>query len=155
MVSKIGLLAQRLEQWTHNPLVAGSNPAGPTLFLMKSWKIILLLVVSNVFMTLAWYGHLKLKQFPATAKWGLLAIILFSWGLAFFEYCFQVPANKFGFMGNGGPFSLIQLRILQEVISLFVFTVIVALLFRGESFTMNHVFSFLCLVGAVFFAFRK
>jgi uncharacterized protein (DUF486 family) len=120
---------------------------------MKSLLTILLLVISNVFMTFAWYGHLKFKEYPRFAKLGLLAVILISWGLAFFEYIFQVPANKIGFRGNGGPFTLFQLKILQEVITLVVFTVFAVLLFKNESFRWNHLVAFIFLVLAVIFVF--
>lgn len=120
---------------------------------MKSLLTILLLVISNVFMTFAWYGHLKFKEYPWFAKLGLLAVILISWGLAFFEYIFQVPANKIGFRGNGGPFTLFQLKILQEVITLVVFTVFAVLLFKNESFRWNHLVAFIFLVLAVIFVF--
>lgn len=122
---------------------------------MKQIYTILLLVVSNVFMTFAWYGHLKFKEMRGGVAIPLIAVILISWGVAFFEYCFQVPANRIGFQGNGGPFSLFELKIIQEVISLTVFTLFALLLFRTETFRWNHLWSFLCLVGAVFFAFRK
>ena len=114
---------------------------------------ILLLVVSNVFMTLAWYGHLKLHSSGITGNWPLYGVILLSWGIALFEYCFQVPANRIGFADNGGPFSLIQLKVIQEVVSLSVFTVIAMFMFSGQKFHWNHIASFLCLVGAVYFAF--
>lgn len=114
---------------------------------------ILLLVVSNIFMTFAWYGHLKLQQSGVTGNWPLYAVILLSWGLALFEYCFMIPANRIGYDENGGPFSLIQLKVIQEVVSLSIFTVIVMLLFKGERFQWNHIVSFLLLVGAVYFAF--
>lgn len=114
---------------------------------------ILLLIGSNVFMTLAWYGHLKLEEMKITTAWPLIAIIAFSWAIAFFEYCLMVPANKIGFEGNGGPFSLMQLKVIQEVISLVVFTVIAGVLFQGQQLHWNHAVAFLCLVAAVFFAF--
>lgn len=114
---------------------------------------ILLLVISNIFMTLAWYGHLKLHSSGLTSSWPLIGVILLSWGIALFEYCFQVPANRIGFADNGGPFSLIQLKVIQEVVSLSVFTVIAMFLFSGQKFHWNHIASFLCLVGAVYFAF--
>lgn len=113
-------------------------------------KTILLLIVSNIFMTLAWYGHLKLK-----GNLPLLTVIMLSWGVALFEYCFQVPANRIGFVGNGGPFSLFELKIIQEVLSLSVFTVFALVVFRTETFRMNHLISFLCILLAVFFAFKK
>ena len=121
---------------------------------MKGLSAILLLVLSNIFMTFAWYGHLKLQETGVSRHWPLIAVILFSWGIALFEYMCQVPANRIGFLDNGGPFSLIQLKILQEVISLIVFTVIVTLCFKGESFHWNHIAAFLCLVAAVYFVFR-
>jgi len=120
---------------------------------MKSLITILLLVVSNVFMTFAWYGHLKFKDYPWFAKLSLVVVIIISWGLAFFEYIFQVPANKIGFRGNGGPFTLFQLKILQEVITLVVFTLFAVLLFKNESFRWNHLVAFIFLVLAVVFVF--
>lgn len=105
---------------------------------------ILLLVISNVFMTLAWYGHLKFKQSPL---W--MAVIL-SWALALFEYAFQVPANRIG----SEVMSVTQLKILQEAITLVVFTIIAFLLF-GETLKWNHFVSYAFLIGAVFFAFIK
>lgn len=114
---------------------------------------ILLLVISNIFMTFAWYGHLKMQQTGLSKNWPLFLVILTSWGLALFEYCFMVPANRVGFSGNGGPFSLFQLKIIQEVITLTVFTVIAMFFFQGEKLHWNHLASFLCLVAAVCFAF--
>ncbi len=122
---------------------------------MKGWYTLLLLVLSNVFMTLAWYGHLRFAHWKPLEKVGLFGIVLLSWGLAFFEYCFQVPANRIGFQGNGGPFSLFQLKIIQEVITLAVFVIFATLLFKNESLKMNHLWAFLCLIGAVYFAFKK
>lgn len=116
---------------------------------------ILLLIGSNVFMTLAWYGHLKLQQMNISNYWPLIGVIVFSWAIAFFEYTLMVPANKIGFIGNGGPFSLIQLKVIQEVISLIVFTVIAGFLFQGEQLHWNHGVAFLCLVAAVYFAFLE
>lgn len=114
-----------------------------------------LLILSNIFMTLAWYGHLKLQEMNISNSWPLIGVILFSWGLAFFEYCLQVPSNRIGFVGNGGPFSLFQLKIIQEVISLTVFTIVAMVLFKGETLHWNHVASFICLIAAVAFAFMK
>lgn len=122
---------------------------------MKGWYTLLLLVLSNVFMTLAWYGHLRFAHWKPLEKTGLFGIVLLSWGLAFFEYCFQVPANKIGFQGNGGPFSLFQLKIIQEVITLAIFVLFATLLFKNESLKINHLWAFLCLLGAVYFAFKK
>jgi uncharacterized protein (DUF486 family) len=122
---------------------------------MKGIWTIVLLVLSNTFMTFAWYGHLKFKEFKAFENLGLLAIILISWGLALFEYVFQVPANKMGFKENGGPFTLLQLKIIQEVITLVVFTLFTLVFFKGEQIRWNHFVAFLFLILAVYFMFRK
>lgn len=106
-------------------------------------------------MTFAWYGHLRLQQAGISRDWPLIFVILFSWGIALFEYLCQVPANRLGFIESGGPFSLIQLKVIQEVVSLIVFTIIVTIFFKGEQFHWNHVAAFLCLVGAVYFVFAK
>ncbi|MDO4826974.1 MAG: DMT family protein [Bacteroidia bacterium] len=118
------------------------------------WTV-LLLIGSNICMTIAWYGHLKLQQMHISDSWPLVAVILFSWGIAFFEYCLQVPANRIGSAINGGPFSLMQLKVIQEVISLTVFTVLVMVFFKGEALHWNHLAAFICLIMAVFFAFLK
>ena len=122
---------------------------------MQGIWTILLLIVSNIFMTFAWYGHLKLQEMKISTSCPLILVLLFSWGLAFFEYCAQVPANRLGSSINGGPFSLVQLKVIQEVISLMVFTIVVSLLFKGESLHWNHLAAFVCLVMAVFFVFLK
>ena len=115
-----------------------------------------LLIVSNVFMTFAWYGHLKLQQINVfNNNTPLYLIIICSWLLALPEYSCQVPANRIGFDGNGGPFSLMQLKVIQEVISLTVFTVFVTVFFQGETLRWNHLAGFICLVMAVFFVFHK
>lgn len=114
-----------------------------------------MLCISNIFMTLAWYGHLRLQQTGASSNWPLIGVIAFSWGIAFFEYCFQVPANRLGFNGNGGPFSLVQLKVIQECVSLIVFTIIANVLFQGQALHWNHAAAFLCLVAAVYFVFMK
>ena len=116
------------------------------------WTVVLL-VISNVLMTFAWYGNLKLQQMNISTSWPLFVIILASWGLAFFEYCAMIPANRLGSQINGGPFSLMQLKIIQEAISLVVFTAIVALVFNGEPIRWNHLIAFVFIVFAVFFAF--
>ncbi len=116
---------------------------------------ILFLVVSNVFMTFAWYGHLKMQSSGMSANWPLYAVILFSWGIALFEYCFQVPANRIGFDGNGGPFSLIQLKVMQEVITLVVFVVFSLLAFENTEIRWNHILAFVLLVAAVYLVFMK
>lgn len=122
---------------------------------MNGIYTLLLLVLSNIFMTFAWYGHLKLQQTGTSSNWPLLGVIAFSWLIAFFEYCCQVPANRIGFAGNGGPFSLVQLKVIQECISLLVFAVIAHMMFQHESLQWNHLAAFLCLVGAVYFVFMK
>ena len=122
---------------------------------MKGILTILLLLLSNVFMTFAWYGHLQFKKISWLQGAGLVAVILISWGLAFFEYVFQVPANKIGFRENGGPFSLFELKIIQEVVSLTVFTLVAVYVFRSEKLAWNHLVGFLFMVISVFFIFKK
>lgn len=121
----------------------------------RAFLTVLLLVVSNVFMTFAWYGNLKLTELKISTDWPLILIILCSWGLAFFEYCFMIPANRIGSQINGGPFSLMQLKIIQEAVSLTIFTVIVATVFKGEPIRWNHLVAFGFILLAVFFAFLK
>lgn len=122
---------------------------------MKSLYTIGLLILSNTFMTFAWYGHLKFKEMKWFETLGIASIVLISWAIAFFEYCFQVPANRIGFQGNGGPFSLIQLKVIQEVITLVVFIIFSLLVFRTESFRLNHLIGLIFLVLAVYFMFKK
>lgn len=114
---------------------------------------ILLLVISNVFMTFAWYGHLQLESRGITSNWPLWLVILASWGIALLEYCFLIPANKIGFSENGGPFNLFQLKVMAEVISITVFTLIAVLIFQGQKLHWNHIAAFLCLIGAICFVF--
>ncbi len=116
---------------------------------------IILLVISNVFMTFAWYGHLKLQSTGISANWPLYAVILFSWGIALLEYCFQVPANRMGFEGNGGPFSLMQLKVMQEVVTLVVFVIFSLVAFDSFELRWNHWVAMLLLVGAVYLVFMK
>ena len=106
-------------------------------------------------MVIAWYGHLKFAEWKWFNKLGLMAIVLISWGIALFEYLFQVPANRIGFSGNGGPFSLIQLKVIQEVITLVVFALFTLVVFKTETFRLNHVISFIFLILAVYFMFKK
>lgn len=122
---------------------------------MKAIQTIALLLLSNAFMTLAWYGHLKFGQWKPLEKWGLFGVILLSWGIAFFEYCLMVPANRIGFQGSGGPFNLWQLKVVQEVITLVVFSVFAVFFFKTESFRLNHLIGFVFLVLAVYFIFKK
>lgn len=123
---------------------------------MSPWIItIILLVVSNIFMTFAWYGHLKLSQTGISSNWPLYGVILFSWLIALFEYCFQVPANRLGFQGNGGPYSLMQLKVIQEVITLVVFVCFSMMAFSDFHLRWNHVGAALLLVGAVYLVFME
>ncbi len=121
----------------------------------KGILTIILLILSNTFMTFAWYGHLKFKEFSWFNNLGLLAIILISWGIAFFEYIFQVPANRIGFSENGGPYNIWQLKVIQEVITLTVFTIFTLAVFKTEALRLNHLIGFGFLVLAVFFIFKK
>ncbi|HET8964439.1 MAG TPA: DMT family protein [Chitinophagales bacterium] len=122
---------------------------------MKGIGTIVLLILSNLFMTIAWYGHLKFKEIKGFENLGLFAIIFISWGFALFEYVFQVPANKFGFKGNGGPFSLLQLKIIQEVITLTVFILFTLVFFKQEQLRWNHIIGFAFMILAVYFIFKK
>lgn len=122
---------------------------------MNAFYTILLLIVSNVFMTLAWYGHLKLSETGVSSHWPLIGVIAFSWLIAFFEYCCQVPANRIGFVNNGGPFNLVQLKVIQECISLIVFAVMANMMFQGQSLHWNHAAAFLLLIGAVYLVFME
>ncbi|MEF9924185.1 MAG: DMT family protein [Muribaculaceae bacterium] len=112
-----------------------------------------MLIVSNVFMTFAWYGHLKLQNSGVSTNWPLYVVILFSWGIALAEYAFQVPANRIGYAGNGGPFTLMQLKVMQEAITLVIFTIFATFFFQGESLRWNHLVAFVLLIGAVYFVF--
>jgi len=116
---------------------------------------VIFLIISNIFMTLAWYGHLKLSDAGISRNWPLFAVILFSWGIALLEYCFQVPANRIGFEGNGGPFSLIQLKIMQEVITLAIFIIFSLIAFEGFSLKWNHIAACLLMIAAVYLVFMK
>ena len=122
---------------------------------MNGIYTVLLLVLSNVFMTLAWYGHLKLQQTGTASNWPLIGVIGFSWLIAFFEYCCQVPANRIGFEGNGGPFSLVQLKLIQECISQMVFAIIANMMFQNQQLHWNHAAAFLCIIAAVYFVFME
>lgn len=121
----------------------------------KGFLTVVLLLISNIFMTIAWYGHLKFQEWGWLKKTALWSVILISWGFALFEYIFQVPANRMGFKENGGPFSLFQLKVIQEVITLLVFTVFTIIFFKTESLKWNHLAAFFCLILAVYFIFRK
>jgi uncharacterized protein (DUF486 family) len=114
-----------------------------------------LLVVSNIFMTIAWYGHLKFGEAKGAQKISLILIILISWVIAFPEYCAQVPANRIGYQVGGGPFNLMQLKVIQEAISLIVFTAFTIVVFKNEHFRLNHIIGSVFLVLAVYFFFKK
>jgi uncharacterized protein len=122
---------------------------------MRGLKTIIFLFISNAFMTFAWYGHLRFKEFSWGKNLGLFSIILISWSLAFFEYLFQVPANRAGFREYGGPYSLVQLKTIQEVITLTVFMGFTLVFFKEEKLAWNHLAGFCCLVAAVFLVFKK
>ena len=104
-------------------------------------------------MTLAWYGHLKLNQMGVSTNWPLYGVIAFSWFIAFFEYCCQVPANRIGFVDNGGPFNLVQLKVIQECISLIVFALVANIMFQGQTLQWNHYLAFALIIGAVYLVF--
>lgn len=121
--------------------------------MLRGFASIVLLVISNAFMTLAWYGHIAFKS--RLERFGLYAIVLLSWLIALFEYCFQVPANRLGSTEFGGPFSIWELKVIQEVVSLSVFTVFALVFMRSDSLRWNHLAGFLCMILAVYFIFRK
>lgn len=122
---------------------------------MKEFYTISLLILSNAFMTVAWYGHLKLKTMSGFENLALFTVIIISWGIAFFEYTLQIPANRIGFRENGGPFSLVELKVIQEVISIAVFTIFTLIVFKNEQFRLNHIIGFGFLILAVYFIFKK
>ena len=115
---------------------------------------VLLLILSNIFMTFAWYGHLKMREYSWFESLPLIGVIAFSWAIAFFEYCLQVPAHRLGFRESGGPFDIMQLKVIQEVITLVVFTVFSVIAFKME-LKWNHLAAFCCLILAVYFIFKK
>lgn len=121
--------------------------------MLKGIATVVLLVCSNAFMTLAWYGHIAFKS--KIERFGIAAIVLMSWGIALFEYCFQVPANRIGSMQYGGPFTIWELKVIQEVVSLLVFTAFAVLFMKSDTLRWNHLAGFACLVLAVYFIFRK
>jgi uncharacterized protein len=122
---------------------------------MKALWTIGLLILSNAFMTLAWYGHLRFKDYEWGRSLGLLSIIGISWGIAFFEYVLQVPANRIGSNLHGGPFTLVQLKVLQEVITLVVFTLFTLVAYKHEALRWNHALAAIFLVAAVWLVFKE
>jgi uncharacterized protein len=121
----------------------------------RSLTTILLLMASNTFMTIAWYGHLRFKDLPALKNLGIFGVILVSWGIAFFEYMLMVPANRIGSNINGGPFNMWQLKLIQEVISISIFVIFTLLFFKTDQLRLNHLIGFAFLVAAVYFFFRR
>ena len=122
---------------------------------MKAIATIGLLILSNAFMTLAWYGHLRFKDYDWGRSLGLLSVIAISWGIAFFEYVLQVPANRLGSNLHGGPFTLVQLKVIQEVITLSVFSIFTLIAFKQEELRLNHALAAVLLVAAVWLVFKK
>ncbi len=118
----------------------------------RGFATIGLLILSNVFMTLAWYGHLRAQPTQSLSLKGWLIVVLSSWGLAFFEYVLQVPANRMGYRGLGGPFSLVALKVIQEAIALFVFVLVAKVLFRGEVLELRHYVALVLALAAVWLA---
>ena len=116
---------------------------------------ILLLTISNFFMTFAWYGHLQFKKWGILKDPGLLAVIAISWLIALLEYIFQVPGNRIGHESNGGPFNLFQLKMIQEVITLIVFSFCTIYVFKTDALRWNYLVGFVFLLLAVFFVFKK
>lgn len=123
--------------------------------MLRGLSTIALLIASNTFMTIAWYGHLKFREMKWAENWGLTGMIFLSWGIALFEYLLMVPANRLGYKENGGPFSLWELKVIQEVITLTVFTGFTLLVFKNETFKWNYLIGFLFLILAVYFIFKK
>ena len=121
----------------------------------RGLSTILLLIASNTFMTLAWYGHLRFKDIPFLKNSGMVTAILISWGIALFEYSLMVPANKLGSNILGGPFNMWQLKLVQEVISISVFIIFTLVLFKTDKLGWNHLIGFVLLLGSIYFFFKK
>ncbi len=126
-----------------------------TKFLTPGVTTVILLVVANMFMYIAWYGHLKLQTAGVTSNWPLYLVVVMSWGVALLEYSCQVPANRIGFEGNGGPYSLMQLTVMQEVITLVIFMIFSLFVFEGFTIRWNHILAMILLVAAVWLVFMK
>ncbi len=120
---------------------------------MNAWLTVILLIISNTFMTFAWYGHLKWKDAPIFQSKSAWVVLLISWGIAFFEYLFMIPANRLGSKENGGPWDLFQLKIVQEAIGLTVFTIVALFIFKGEQFHWRYAMAFVFIVAAVWLVF--
>ena len=122
---------------------------------MRGVYTVLMLIVSNIFMTFAWYGNLKLSDMGVMKDWPLILVILASWGIALLEYSFMIPANRIGSIVHGGPFTLVQLKVIQEAVSLVIFMIISIKVFKMGEFNWNHLIGFGFLVLAVYFIFKK
>lgn len=123
--------------------------------LLRGLATIVLLLISNTFMTFAWYGHLRYTSQLGAERFGIIGIVLVSWFVALFEYLFMIPANRIGYTGMGGPFTLFQLRAIQEAVNLIVFTIIAVYVFGTIRLAWNHVVGFVLLIAAVYFIFRS
>lgn len=121
----------------------------------KGIYTIVLLIVSNLFMTFAWYGHLQFQKIDWLKNTGLIGIIAISWGIALFEYIFQVPANRIGHIEHGGPFSMFELKTIQEAVSISVFVLVNIYVFKEGNLQWNHILGFALIVLAVFVIFKK
>jgi uncharacterized protein len=122
---------------------------------MRSLYTILLLIASNTFMTIAWYGHLKFRDIALLKNLGLVGAILISWLIALIEYSLMIPANRLGSNLNGGPFNMWQLKIIQEVVSVSVFVIFTLIFFKHENFRLNHLIGFALLIASLYFFFKK
>jgi len=123
--------------------------------MMRGIYTILLLMASNTFMTIAWYGHLRFKDIALLKNIGIVGAVLISWLIALIEYSFMIPANRLGSDLSGGPFNMWQLKIIQEVVSISVFIVFTLIFFKHETFRLNHLIGFAFLIAAVYFFFKK
>jgi uncharacterized protein (DUF486 family) len=121
----------------------------------KGIYTIVLLLVSNLFMTFAWYGHLQFQKIDWLKNTGLIGIIAISWAIALFEYIFQVPANRIGHIEHGGPFSMFELKTIQEAVSITVFVLVNIYVFKEGNLQWNHILGFALIVLAVFVIFKK
>jgi uncharacterized protein len=121
----------------------------------RGLSTILLLIASNTFMTIAWYGHLRFKDISFLKNAGLITTIFISWGIALLEYSLMVPANKIGASVNNGPFNMWQLKLIQEVISISIFVIFTLVFFKTDQLRWNHAAGFLFLLLAVYFFFKK
>jgi len=122
---------------------------------MRPLYTILLLIASNTFMTIAWYGHLRFKDIALLKNTGIIGAVLISWGIALLEYMLMVPANKLGSNVTGGPFTMWQLKIIQEVISISVFIIFTLIFFKNDTLRWNHIIGFSLLIASLFFFFKK